>query len=282
MFTTARELRVLGPADLAATLRLAAQDPVVNVFCDYRARTTSLEPRMLGGEFWGYVEDGELVSTIHCAANMVPMQATEAALDRFADRALSMTRRCATLVGPMPEVTSLWRRLESRWGSSVREFRWNQPHLELTGLPAVAPDPQVRVATFADASVLYPAAVAMHTEELGVSPEASGGGELYRARLYQLIERRWAFVRIEEGKVVFKAEVASATPYACQVQGVWVDPAYRNQGLATGGIAAVAVLAQASIAPVVSLYVNDFNAPARRAYEKAGFVQTAEFGTVLF
>lgn len=282
MFRTARDLKVLGPADVPATTRLAAKDPVVNVFCDFRARSTHLERRLLGGEFWGYVEDGELVSACHSAANLVPMEATPEALDRFAERALATARRCATVVGPMAQVTELWKRLERQWGPAVREFRWHQPHLELAGPPAIVPDPLVRIATFADVELLYPAAVAMHTEELGVSPEAGGGADLYRARLYQLIERRWSFVRIEDGKVLFKAEVASASPYACQIQGVWVDPAFRNQGLATAGTAAVAVLAQAAIAPVVSLYVNDFNTPARRAYERAGFVQTAEFGTVLF
>ena len=37
------------------SLALAARDPVVNVFADYRARPTRLEPRWLGGEMWGRV-----------------------------------------------------------------------------------------------------------------------------------------------------------------------------------------------------------------------------------
>jgi predicted GNAT family acetyltransferase len=36
------------------------------------------------------------------------------------------------------------------------------------------------------------------------------------------------------------------------------------------------------VAPVVSLYVNEFNHPARRAYERAGFRQTATFATIMF
>ena len=43
-------VRVLGTPDLEAFLALASRDPVVNVFALYRARTTSLEPRWLGGE----------------------------------------------------------------------------------------------------------------------------------------------------------------------------------------------------------------------------------------
>ena len=63
--------------------------------------------------------------------------------------------------------------------------------------------------------------------------------------------------------MLFKAEVGAATSAACQIQGVWVAPALRGQGLGTAGTAAVAAAAQRDIAPVVSLYVNAFN--ARRA-----------------
>jgi predicted GNAT family acetyltransferase len=91
-----------------------------------------------------------------------------------------------------------------------------------------------------------------------------------------------AFARIEDGRVIFKAEVGAATPQACQVQGVWVRPEFRGQGLAAPGMAAVVNEARRSVSPVVSLYVNDFNAPARAAYLRAGFREVGEFMSVLF
>jgi ribosomal protein S18 acetylase RimI-like enzyme len=278
---TQRGLRVLGADDLPALAELVARSPVVNVFADFRARSTRLDPRRLGGEVWGYHDDGELVSACHAAANLVPVEATPPALDAFAERALAQGRRCATIVGPMDDVTGLWERLQEYW-PPPRDVRLNQPHLEISGPPAVAPDPRVARSTQRDMPALYPACVAMHTEELGVSPEEGGGGDLYRARVSQLVERGWSFARIEDGRVLFKAEIASVTPYACQVQGVYVDPAHRGQGLAAQGMAAVVDIALREIAPVVSLYVNEHNTPARRAYERVGFKQTAEFGTILF
>ena len=129
---------------------------------------------------------------------------------------------------------------------------------------------------------MYPASVAMYTEEVGVSPEQHGGAATYRARVAQLISRGWSFVRVEDGRVVFKAEIAAATPHACQVQDVYVVPDRRGEGLATAGVAAVVAVALREIAPVVSLYVNDGNLAARRVYEQVGFHQTATFTTVLF
>ncbi|WP_425489940.1 GNAT family N-acetyltransferase [Nocardioides ungokensis] len=129
---------------------------------------------------------------------------------------------------------------------------------------------------------LYPACVAMYTEEVGISPEYGGGAELYRARVTQLVNRGWSFARFDEGRLVFKAEVACSSPYAAQVQGVWVPEDRRGEGLAAAGMAAVVDLVRREVAPVVSLYVNDWNAPARRAYEKVGFRETARFATVMF
>jgi predicted GNAT family acetyltransferase len=61
-----------------------------------------------------------------------------------------------------------------------------------------------------------------------------------------------------------------------------VDPARRGEGLSVAGMAAVVEACRAEIAPVVSLYVNDFNQPARRAYERVGFRTVGTFMSVLF
>ncbi len=274
-------VRVLGPADTAAALEVIARDPVVNVFADYRARITQLDPRWLGGEVWGYSEDDTLVSLAHVGANLVPVGATPQACDAFAERAARTGRTSSTVVGPQDAVRRLWAGLEGRW-EAPRDIRWNQPHLVTRTRSEVPADPLVRRTTREEADTLYPACVAMYTEEVGVSPEVDGGRDLYRARVNQLIGRGWSFSRIVDGRVEFKAEVACATASACQVQGVYVDPELRGQGLATAGMAAVVEACLRDIAPAVSLYVNHHNAPARAAYEKVGFEQTETFATIMF
>ena len=129
---------------------------------------------------------------------------------------------------------------------------------------------------------LVSAEIGNATEEVGTSPLGSDNGAAYRARVRDLVLAGRAFARIENGRVLFKAELGAVTPHACQVQGVWVRPEFRGQGLAAPGMAAVVVEAARSIAPVVSLYVNDYNAPARAAYLRAGFAETGRFMSVLF
>jgi predicted GNAT family acetyltransferase len=130
--------------------------------------------------------------------------------------------------------------------------------------------------------ILWPACVAMFTEEVGVSPVTGDGGASYRARLEQLIRSGRAFARIQDGQVIFKAEIGAVTPQVCQVQGVWVRPEDRGRGLAAPGMAALVAEASRSIAPLVSLYVNDFNSPARAAYQRVGFTETGHLMSVLF
>ncbi|HEY7176076.1 MAG TPA: GNAT family N-acetyltransferase, partial [Micromonosporaceae bacterium] len=124
------------------------------------------------------------------------------------------------------------------------------------------------------------AAVAMFIEEVGVDPRAHDGGRGYRRRVSNLIAAGRAWARFENGEVVFKAEVGSMSRTVGQIQGVWVHPDRRGEGLGAAGTAAVtdAVIASGRTA---SLYVNCFNAPARRAYQRVGFEQVATFATVL-
>jgi predicted GNAT family acetyltransferase len=148
--------------------------------------------------------------------------------------------------------------------------------------PPTAGDPAVRRVRPDEVDLLLPACVAMYTEEVGVSPLGPDGGSLYRARVTELVADGRSYARIEDGEVLFKAEIGAATARACQIQGVWVRPDRRGEGLGAAGMAAVVHDALRTVAPVVSLYVNDFNRPALAVYERVGMTQIGTFASVLF
>lgn len=276
------ELRVLTAADLPDALRLAARDPVANVFVLSRLAAGGLAPSRGGAEIWGYSVAGALDSLCYVGANVVPVAAGAAAVRAFAERAASGPRRCSSIVGPAEAVAGLWEHLAPAWGAA-REVRPVQPLLAVEApSPSVTPDPAVRLVRREELDVLMPACVAMFTEEVGVSPLGGDGGLLYRCRIAELIDSQRAFARIENGRVLFKAEVGAATTEVCQIQGVWVDPAWRGRGIAAAGVAAVVELARQQVARTVSLYVNDFNAPALATYRRVGFRQVGTFASVLF
>jgi predicted GNAT family acetyltransferase len=199
----------------------------------------------------------------------------------FADLAGLNPRTCSSLVGTADAVLDLWSRLAPAWGRA-RDVRPCQPLLATRAVPVVDPDPEVRLVRPAEFGALYPAAVAMYAEEVGVSPVQDGGDRAYRERVAELVRARRAYARFVDGRVVFKAELAAVTRHTAQIQGVWVAPEWRGRGLATRGMAALVGDALRRIAPTVSLYVNDYNHAARTVYGRCGFRRVGTFATVLF
>ena len=274
-------LRLLNDRDLDEVLCICDRDAITNVFVSSRVHAAGVDPGRLGAQMWGYLESGRMASLCYSGANLVPVAATSGAVAAFAERARLQGRRCSSIVGPADAVQELWGLLAPYWGRP-REVRPVQPVMAISADPLVTPDPLVRKVRLDELDTLLPASVAMFTEEVGVSPVGPDGGAAYRARVAELIRAGRSFARIEGGRVVFKAEIGAVTPLACQVQGVWVPPELRGRGHAAHGMAAVAAEAMRSVAPVVSLYVNDFNAPARAAYRRVGFTEAGTFMSVLF
>ncbi|WP_406003540.1 GNAT family N-acetyltransferase [Streptomyces sp. NBC_00829] len=274
--------RVLEPSDLGAALAILESEPVTNAFVTSRVQVAGLDPWRLGGEMWGWYADGRLRSLCYSGANLVPICATPEAVRAFADRARRTGRRCSSIVGPADSTSQLWRLLEPHWGPA-RDVRAQQPLMVTERVPEdIEPDPYVRRIRKDEMGVIMPACVAMFTEEVGISPMAGDGGLLYQARVAELVGAGRSFARIDDGQVLFKAEIGAATSEACQIQGVWVAPEFRGRGLSETGMAAVLRYAIADVAPVVSLYVNDYNTAARAAYRRVGFQEVGAFMSVLF
>ena len=277
----AATLRVLGQDSLEAAENYLRADPVTNVFIGSRLKVAREHGWRLSGELWGFFDGGTLHGLCYSGANLVPATSDPRALRAFAERAKRQGRRCSSIVGPAPQISELWGHLEPTWGPP-REYRADQPLLAITQAPLLAPDPRVRRVEPHELERILPACIEMFTEEVGVSPVGADGGVLYRARVRELVMSGRAFARFDDDDLVFKAEVGAASTDACQVQGVWVPPRLRGQGISAPALATVVATAQVTIAPVVSLYVNAFNVAARRAYERVGFNQVGQFSTVLF
>jgi len=278
-------VRVLDQRDLAAALALCDRDVAANLMVSARLYSHGIGTRAGGGELWGYQEAGELTALCWSGANLIPVGATGAALEAFVAKARRMGRQCSSIVGPADQVLEMWSQLLRSWGRP-REVRAAQPLMAIAGDPLVAPDPAVRRSGLDELPIVIPACVAMFTEEVGYSPVGADGGAVYRAQVTSLVAGGRSFVRVESlrgrSEVIFKAELGSVSPRGVQVQGVWVTPEFRGRGLSESGMAAVVRAVRADVAPLVSLYVNDYNVRAIRSYERVGFATVGMFATVLF
>jgi predicted GNAT family acetyltransferase len=271
------ERRVSVVRDGVAVRRVFDDDPIGSCMVAARVADYGIDPNSIGGELW--TRRGAEESLCYAGANLIPLRGRPSDLTAFADAAMSASRRCSSLVGRAELVMPMWQRLEPAWGPA-RDVRDQQPLMSLSTMPTCAIDVGVRQVRPDELDSYLVAAVDMFIGEVGVDPRLGDGGRGYRRRVASLIAAGRAWARFEHGEVVFKAEVGSQSPKVGQIQGVWVHPEWRGQGLGTAGTATLAAVIVGT-GRIASLYVNDFNTVARATYDRVGFVEVGTFATVL-
>ena len=217
--------------------------------------------------------------------------------------------RHGSVCGPARDVAAIWGAL-SEQGVRARQERWRQPVLAAphahAGLGSVRRPRHpslswvgqaVRPAQPSETEMVLPASVDMFIGELGYDPTTDGPG--YRRHVCWLIEQRRSYVVLDDGAggpaqpgspraVAFKADVGalwhSPDGGIAQLTGVWTRPDLRGRGVGAAALAGVVDAVRRDLVGadgVVSLYVNDYNAPAMALYRSLGFEQVGLFATVL-
>ena len=259
-------------------LEVVGTDPVVNVFADYRTRITQLDPRWLGGEMWGYLEGDRLASMCHVGANIVPVQHPRRGLRGVRRPRAPRRRRAARRSSARSDaVWLLWAGLEEHW-PRPREFRWDQPHLRDHGaVPTVAVRPDgAAYAPRTTRRALPGLRGDVHRGGRHLARRSTVAGPLPRAG--EPAGRPGLVVLAHRGR----AGAVQGRGGLCDAERL-PDPGgvRRPRAPRPGAVARPAwrpwwSICLREIAPVVSLYVNGHNAPARAAYRKAGFEQTGD------
>lgn len=276
-------VRVLVHSDTDALRELLARDRVTNVFVDSLVEEArSAVPNVPGAVILGYfAHDGAtLAAACWVGSNVVPIATSAVQAEAFARWIVAHWQPRASIFGPAEPCLAIMEVLRSA-GVEPHEVRAEQPLLAMTGPPKTTARAELAVSQSAQFAQVLVAAVAMFEEEVGYSPFL-GGEANYRRRVSWLISRGYSFSHADvSGEIIFKADLGAVTRHATQIQGVWLNPKYRGQGLGPAYMAAAVLLAQRH-APVTSLYVNSYNAPARRVYEIVGFERVGTFATVLY
>lgn len=277
----AMPVRVLEHSDTGQLWSLVNRNPVSNIFlASHLESTRSAGPTAAGGQILGYFDGPELASACWAGANIVPVEADAHPAKAFGRYLSRSGRSFSSIFGPAGAVLPLWAELEST-APAPFDVRQNQPLMAISTTPAIGPHPGLRFSTMDDFDSLLPACVAMFEEEVGYSP-LIGGEAHYKQRIASFINRKHSMVAYDDdGQVIFKAELGSVSSQVTQIQGVWMNPSHRGRKLSASYLAAVVKLAQQH-APVTSLYVNDYNAPAMASYLKVGFERVGTFATILF
>ena len=136
----------------------------------------------------------------------------------------------------------------------------------------------LRLATLDDLEQLLPVHAQMAFEECGINPlERDPIG--FRERTTRRIEQGRVWVSMDQGRLVFKADVISDTPEQIYIEGVYLNPQERGKGY---GVRFVSQLSCCLLAKTrsVSLLVNEKDQVAQACYRKAGYKECGYYDTV--
>jgi len=274
----------LGPADLVETFGFLDRDPVLNVYLLALALRDALaQPR---DEYWAVRREGELVALLHLGGQsgaVLPLGEDPGALRLLGDQArlrLSFLPRRFQVIGPQAAVAPFLLRF-ARSGLAPRLER-AQVYMALDpGSLAPAPRlPELAPARRDDFDLVFESGAQLRAEELEEDPRAVDPIG-YRRRVEEECRDGHTYLWRDALGLCFRASVSALTADAAQVSGVYTPPARRNHGYARRGLAELcARLLERSRR--VSLFVNDFNAPALAVYRRLGFRACAPWRSAFY
>ena len=129
--------------------------------------------------------------------------------------------------------------------------------------------PGLRLATLADLDIIAPVHAAMAEAESGVNPlNVDPAGFIQRCA--RRIERKRVWVVVEDDQLIFKADIQADTPDVIYLEGIYVNPANRGQGI---GQQCLAQLTSTLLSRTKSicLLVNENNEKAHVFYRLSNF-----------
>ncbi len=250
------------------------------VFMTGMVRDNGLESPFNRGVFYGCRRgvQGELLG--------VALIGHATLLETEDDRAMMMlarvARACASahvILGEEEKIKRFWR-YYAHGGQRPRLIS-REMLFELDAESAPSAPGQVeglRPACLDDLAFVMPVQACMAFEESGVNPlERDAVG--FRLRCARRIEQGRVWVWVEDGRLIFKADVMAYTPQAAYLEGVYTSPAVRNRSHGARCLQEVArQLLQHTRS--INLLVNEQNQKAQDFYRRAGFRFTKIYDTI--
>jgi ribosomal protein S18 acetylase RimI-like enzyme len=243
-------------------------------------RDNGLESPFNRGTFYGARSDmtGELVGISLIGHATLVETSDDFALKTFAHIAREIPGAHVHL-GQEEVIKRFWRHY-SRGGQRAR-LVCREMLFEMRGAPAVSEQEgadELRLATLDDLPFVMPVQACMAFEESGVNPmEVDPTG--FRLRCARRIEQGRVFVWIEDGRLLFKADILADTHGAVYLEGVYTSPEARSQSRGSRSMARMARTLLSRSSSII-LLVNEQNRKAQEFYARAGFSFGGYYDTI--
>jgi len=267
----------LQSSDEQEVLEFLSQRPIHTVAMVGFIDDNGLVSKLNRGTFYGCRnQEGQLEGVALIGHATLVETTTDRALEALAEVAQTC-KNTHMIMGEKERIQDFWSYYDAA-GQAMRhagreqlfELQWPVEVLEeVTGL---------RLATLADLDLILPVHAQLAFEESGVNP-LERDPEGFRQRCARRIEQKRTWVWVEDGELVFKADVVSDTPSVIYLEGVWTNPENRCKGY---GQRCMSQLARELMRRTesVCVLVNETNKPAQQFYLKAGYRRRAVYDTI--
>jgi ribosomal protein S18 acetylase RimI-like enzyme len=228
-------------------------------------------------EFVGYREAGRWLGVMYFSGDISLYAPDPRAVPPLAAFALARVPLVPRIISRKESVDLFWETFKRIALPVLFDRRQLVYTLDPADLVA-PPEPRLRTALPGEAPEVARLASAMSFEEIMLDPYKDYPSSYLRL-VDQRIRLKRYYVLEEDGEIKFQVHLNSLTPYVGQVTGVYTPPEFRGRGYATQGMGEFCRLALKR-APRLCLFVNDFNLPAIRLYEKIGFRVAMEYRAI--
>jgi ribosomal protein S18 acetylase RimI-like enzyme len=229
------------------------------------------------GDFYAYRNAAGQLEGIALIGHATLIEAhSDTALEAFAY--LAQTNPRAHLIRGEQEMIELFLSFYRPVGCEPRAVCRELLLEQRQSILAYEPVNNLRPATLDDLELVIAVNAAMIYDECGVNPlQADQVG--FRQRTARRVEQGRIWVWIENGRLIFKTDVMSATPEVIYLEGVYVDSEQRGKGY---GLRCFTQLCHHLLQHTKSicLLVNEHNNTAINFYNKAGYKLQGCYDTI--
>jgi uncharacterized protein len=265
-------------SDMEETLAFLKVRPVHTVVMTSFINDNGIESDLNRGTFYAYRNKRGALEGVALIGHTTLVEARSAeSLQALAFTARKSSKPIHIVMSEADDAERFW----SYYSGGAREPRLTCTELlfELS-FPFLVQDCEweLRKATEAELEQAAEAQAAIALLESGVDP-MERDPEGFKKRVLRRIEQGRIFVVVENGKVIFKADIIAETDDVAYLEGVYVAPEYRGQGIGSRCLAKLGLELLGRVERVCLLSNEEFTG-AHRSYYRAGFKSTGKCTTL--
>ena len=271
------QVKRLSNSDEAEVLEFLAQRPIHTVAMMSLVRDNGIVSAFNRGTFYGCRDLNGRLEGVALVGHATLMETVS---DRALAALAQVARECPNthmIMGEKERVADFW----SHYTETGRKQRLAcREWLFEFALSVEVSEPMagLRQATVNELELVMPIQAELAYAESGINPlQADPKG--FRERCLRRIEQGRTWVVVENGLLVFKADVISRTPEVIYLEGIWLREDCRNKNLGTRFMSEL-MRRLLQNTRSVCLLVNETNEWAQGFYRKCGFNFRATYETI--